>query len=107
MSNLLKTIIASVKSDDTDLIIEWKDGKQCSLNLLSLRKNCPCVTCRGGHQPEDNRQTGHITDIKLNSWAKIGRYGLKFTWSDRHDDGIYTLDGLRYACENDGNYPLS
>jgi DUF971 family protein len=107
MQNILKTMITSVRNDETNIYIQWKDGAECALNLLALRKNCPCVTCRGGHQPEDIRQTGHITEISLVSWEKTGRYGLRFTWSDRHNDGIYTLDGLRYACDNDGIYPLS
>ncbi len=106
MQHLLRTIPESIKNDDENLFIRWKDGTDCTLNLLALRKNCPCVTCRGGHQAEDIRQTGHITEIKLLSWEKTGRYGIRITWSDMHNDGIYTLDGLRFACENGGLYPL-
>jgi len=31
----------------------------------------------------------------------VGRYGVKFTFSDRHDDGIYTWERLREICPCD------
>ena len=106
MQDMLKTIPQEISNDSEFLTIIWKDGKECKYNLLQLRKDCPCATCRGGHGPVDVRQTGHITEIKLLSWEKVGRYGLKITWSDFHSDGIYTLDGLRFACDNETTYPL-
>ena len=106
MQNLLKTIPQEITNNSTTLFITWKDGTRCEYDLLQLRKDCPCATCRGGHGPVDVRQTGHITEIKLVSWEKVGRYGLRITWSDKHTDGIYTLDGLRYMCDHSTTYPL-
>jgi DUF971 family protein len=30
---------------------------------------------------------------------RVGRYGYKIVWSDGHDTGIYTLEGLRALAE--------
>ena len=86
---MLRTIPDEITYDQQDLKIRWKDGHDCSYNLLGLRKNCPVA----------NRQTGHITDIRLVSYKKVGRYALCLTWSDNHDTGIYTYDALREACD--------
>ena len=102
---LLATIPEEVRYDDTNLRIKWKDGKECSYNILMLRKQCPCVTCRGGYGPDVTRTTENITSISISAWKKVGRYGIQFTWSDNHHDGMYTYDALRSACDNNTDYP--
>ncbi|MCX8000519.1 MAG: DUF971 domain-containing protein, partial [Leptospiraceae bacterium] len=77
----------------------WKDGFNSKFSLLELRKNCPCVTCRGGHGGKIGSTTGHINQIQILSWKKVGRYALNIVWSDYHDTGIYTYDSLRNLSE--------
>ncbi|MBE7438038.1 MAG: DUF971 domain-containing protein [Spirochaetales bacterium] len=89
----------TIRYDEEKLYIRWRDGRECSYNLLELRRNCPCAMCMGGHGGSIGAATGHIKEIKLNAWKKVGRYALQFTWSDNHDTGIYRLDELRKACE--------
>ncbi len=101
---MLDRIPDEIKADDTYLYIKWKDGKECKHELLVLRKLCPCATCRGGHGPV-NRITGDIKEITLVSWEKVGRYGIQLTWSDYHNDGIYTYNILRDACEKGISFP--
>ncbi len=96
---MLNTIPDEITYDQENLTIRWKDQHTCAYNLLNLRKNCPCAQCRGGHGPVADRQTGHITEIRLISWKKVGRYALGITWSDNHDTGIFTYDALREACD--------
>jgi len=96
---MLDTIPGEISYNDTSLSIHWKDGRQCSYDLLSLRKQCPCAMCRGGHESNSVRTTDGITQIKLISWKKIGRYAIGISWSDGHDLGIYTYDALRESCE--------
>jgi DUF971 family protein len=98
---MLDTIPDRITHDATTLTIVWRDGRECRYNLLELRRNCPCATCRGGHGVDAVRVTGGITKIGLNSWKKVGRYALQFLWSDNHDTGIYPYDGLRQLCEAD------
>ena len=37
-------------------------------------------------------------EIQVTDYRPVGRYALNFTWSDRHDTGIYTYDLLRANC---------
>ncbi len=101
---MLGTIPDKIESDAKTLKITWKDGKQCVYDLLSLRKNCPCANCRGGHDMTARRTTGHIQTIALVSWKKVGRYAVQITWSDNHDLGIYTFDHLRESCDRGTEY---
>jgi len=96
--NPLETIPLDITFDDTDLKITWKDGKVCSYNLLSLRKDCPCAECAGGHDTNSVRTTGNITEIKLLRFQKVGRYAIQLFWSDGHSFGYYTYDFLRERC---------
>ena len=101
---MLDTIPDDIQYDNTSLKIRWKDGKDCSYNLLQLRRKCPCAQCRGGHGPVANRQTDSIQQINLVSWKKVGRYALQLTLSDNHDLGIYTYDLLRKGCDEGTGY---
>lgn len=96
---MLSTIPAQIEFDSNHLTIHWKDGRECSYDLLKLRKSCPCAVCRGGHGNVENRITGDIKEIQMSSYKKVGRYALKIVWSDHHDTGMYTYDDLREICE--------
>jgi DUF971 family protein len=38
-------------------------------------------------------------DVVPQEIEAVGRYGLKITWSDGHNLGIYTFEYLRTLCE--------
>jgi DUF971 family protein len=38
-------------------------------------------------------------DLTILNAEHVGRYGVKFMFSDRHDDGIYTWERLRELCQ--------
>ncbi len=102
---MLDTIPDQISYTETELAIQWKDGKECRFNLLMLRKRCPCAQCRGGHGVDDShRTTGGIQDIRLVSWKKVGRYAVQLNWSDGHDLGIFTYDELRASCDDGRDY---
>lgn len=96
---LLKTIPESIGFTDKDLRVTWKDGHESVWNLLKLRKECPCAVCRGGDFGPIGAKTGNITEAKLVSFNKVGRYALNFIWQDGHTTGIHTYDRLRASCE--------
>jgi len=105
MSNsIMKATPEKVSNDDKNLIIKWKDGKECALDLVTLRKSCPCVECRGGHDPDSIPTTDGISDITLTMFKNVGRYAISITWSDSHDQGIYTWDELRRSCDEGKPY---
>ncbi|MCG8374388.1 MAG: DUF971 domain-containing protein [Balneolales bacterium] len=90
-----------VDNENQHLQIEWKDGKKSEYPLFGLRKNCPCVTCRGGHasmnefEPEafflENPPRMNITNAK-----PIGNHALQITWIDGHNSGMYRWETLRW-----------
>ena len=83
------------------LQIAWADGHQSKFPLYGLRKNCPCVTCRGGHsrmaefEPEafftENPPGMNIRDIK-----QVGNHAIQITWADNHNAGMYRWETLRF-----------
>jgi len=86
--------------DGTALRILWKDGSASILSPRLLRVCCPCARCvdemtgRRILRPEDIAEDVYPTAIHY-----VGRYALKFVWSDGHDTGIYPFDYLRKLGE--------
>ena len=76
--------------------IHWEDGHVTVLEYRYLRSQCGCAVCV-------NEMTGQrlitIADIRSDvvalDWMQIGRYAIRFLWSDLHDTGIYPYVVLR------------
>ncbi|MEQ9310592.1 MAG: DUF971 domain-containing protein [Balneolaceae bacterium] len=93
-------ISIEVSNDEQVLEISWEDGYVSKFPLFGLRKNCPCVSCRGGHasmnifEPEafhiKNPPLMNITDIKA-----VGNHAIQITWIDGHNSGMYRWETLR------------
>lgn len=92
-----------VRNSDGELRVEWKDGHRSVYPLFGLRKNCPCVECRGGHgrmgnydrslfRVEPNRKYT-VEDIR-----QIGNHAIRIHWSDGHSNGMYQWETLRDLC---------
>ena len=86
------------------LIIDWLDGNHSEIPLGTLRRQCPCASCRSERENEDSNPlkvlkfdpaTVQATDASL-----IGNYGLKLRWSDGHDTGIFDFRFLRQVAES-------
>ncbi|MEX0994625.1 MAG: DUF971 domain-containing protein [Balneolaceae bacterium] len=99
----VKPVSVEVDNEGQVLEIEWTNGHLSVFPLFGLRKNCPCVMCRGGHSQmgqfemklffvEPTRRY-EIQDIK-----QVGNHALKITWDDGHDSGMYRWDLLRAMC---------
>ena len=87
---------------EDEILITWDDGHRSLYSYEYLRLNCPCAACRDEWTGRrritlDKIQKG----IKPSSMAPVGRYALKFNWSDGHDTGIYGFDFLRGICPCD------
>lgn len=104
---LPSTTIRNADLDDAaaTLTLEWGDGLRAVYPLRFLRAECPCATCRETRSAASkNPFTVFTTAMAEPSCAVIGvepvgRYGLRFTWGDRHDTGIYTFEFLRELAE--------
>ena len=83
--------------------INWSDGSSASISNETLRRNCPCATCR--EQRGDDTHAKPLTGKKkafaivesslsdeislVQIWA-VGQYAIGFSWQDGHDTGIYS-----------------
>ena len=104
-----KYIPASVDVSNSDQIftVKWKDGHKSDFSLFGLRKNCPCVACRGGHDKmgmfEPELFKVKPTRIyKILKAEPVGNHALKITWDDGHSSGMYRWDLLRQMDEAAG-----
>lgn len=89
-----------VGNEEQVLQITWDDGHVSFFPLFGLRKNCPCVACRGGHasmnvfEPEafhiENPPLMNITSIK-----PVGNHAIQIFWIDGHNSGMYRWETLR------------
>mgnify|MGYP001945356669 CR=1 FL=1 len=91
----------AIDTEAQTLTVEWADGQRSVFPLDGLRRACPCAQCRGGHEnmgkPPDpsylDAPCGRAsTDVTA---EPAGSYGLRLTWDDGHNDGIYTWKRLR------------
>lgn len=97
------------KTEGTGVEIDWKDGHQSAWGFTWLRNACPCATCH-----EEREQTGRLPGTpkpkeinplmiyeappKPVEVTSVGRYAIKFKWSDGHESGIYSWEYLRRMC---------
>ena len=97
------TTIAEADLNDAAqaLEIRWEDGHSSAYPLKHLRAECPCAQCRTDREEARGnplRVLGHVPSAEVTNVEAVGRYGIRFTWGDRHDAGIYTFEYLREIC---------
>ena len=100
---------AEIGLRDDELAIRWQDGSDSRYALEAFRRNCPCALCRALREEPGVRtppapgplelpmlnDTAASATSQASGWALVGRYGLRLTWADGHDHGIYTFEYLR------------
>jgi len=92
---------------DQVIAIKWDDGQDTIYFAEHVRKVCPCASCKENDDEGKKKNPFKILDmnnptpnhIDFVSWELIGRYAIRFTFSDRHDTGIYTFEYLREIGE--------
>jgi DUF971 family protein len=87
------------------IFLLWSDGHRSFYDPVELREACPCAMCQGEpgifgrkYEPAKNEVRSDTIPQEIEA---IGRYGMKITWSDGHNLGIYTFDYLRKLCPCD------
>lgn len=92
----------SPSEDERRLRIRWRDGHVSEYEPLFLRLNCPCAACveeMTGRPLLDPKSVG--PDVYPLEIDYVGRYALRFQWSDGHSTGIYPFEMLRAICRCD------
>lgn len=82
--------------EGTRLRVAWADGHVSIYEPRELRLRCPCAACV-------DEMTGKRTltpamvpaDVYPVAIHYVGRYAIRFDWSDGHTTGIYPFDYLR------------
>jgi DUF971 family protein len=83
----------------TELAMVWSDGSESYLSHETLRRACPCASCRGEPDAVGRvvRPKVNYTDrsFELARVAVVGGYALQLHFADGHGTGIYSFQYLR------------
>jgi DUF971 family protein len=101
-----------MKTEGTGVEIDWKDGHHSAWNFAWLRNACPCATCheerdKSGRAPGVPKPKPQTLLVMYEPPARpvevtpVGKYALKFKWTDGHESGIYSWEYLRRVCQCD------
>lgn len=88
-----------------ELQITWADRQRCVYPLVLLRRECPWATCRQECAEQESNPLRVVQPVAeqhslvIATRAElVGNYGLRITWKDGHDTGIYDYALLRSLC---------
>lgn len=89
---------------DQAIAIKWDDGTESVFFAQKTRGECPCAKCKD--EKENKPKANPFTVLKANpnnvffrTWEMVGRYAVRFTFSDGHSTGIYNYDLLKEIGE--------
>lgn len=87
------------KTGPQEITVWWEDGHTSLFTTKYLRSECTCAGCVSEITGKRILDPDSVPDdITVLSAEHVGRYGIKFVFSDYHDDGIYTWTRLREIC---------
>lgn len=106
----VKPVSIEVNNREQELVVEWSDSHRSKFPLFGLRKNCPCVVCRGGHGNMDrfDRELFFVDSdavVEIVDIRQIGNHAIRIHWSDGHSNGMYQWETLRKLCPCEECYP--
>lgn len=90
-----------VDTDAQTLTVEWSDEHTSVFPLSRLRAACPCAECQGDTidriaPPDPDTEPSDAgtqwTDLHI---EPAGSVGIRITWDDGHNAGIFRWDRLR------------
>ena len=90
---------------DGGIQIRWSDGRVTDWSAESLRRNCPCATCREKRSADDATVTPKKPSLPVLSAAEArpveivtmrpaGTYAYQIAFSDGHGSGLFTFEQL-------------
>ena len=83
-----------------ELAIRWSDGAESHIRLETVRRSCPCASCKGEPDALGRVDVPEVTydparSFRLASFGYVGGYAWQPTWGDGHSSGLYTFPLLR------------
>jgi len=85
--------------DATQLRIDWADGHRSEFPPHMLRMECPCAGCVDEMTGRRILRIDQVpADVHPLAIHYVGRYAIRFDWSDAHGTGIYPFSFLRALC---------
>ncbi len=82
-------------SDPRRIVIHWDDGQETRHDPRVLRSQCPCAGCVDEDTGIRVITLGEVDpEVRATRADPVGRYALRFTWSDGHASGLYTYSTL-------------
>jgi DUF971 family protein len=89
-----------------EVVVVWADGHESYYPGEPLRRACTCAGCKGEQHLFGRATLPVLKPLKAEAFVPVavqtvGNYGLKVTWGDGHDHGIFNLADLRAACPCD------
>src|SRR5439155_16708807 len=86
-------------SSENEVQILWKDGHESIYTGYALRVGCRCAICIDEiSENERLREESISKDVRALAIDPVGRYAIRFHWSDGHSTGIYPFEHLRELC---------
>lgn len=90
-----------IEESDSEVSIEWSDGKIFHYYAPQLRRVCPCAGCVNEWTGERTLKAETVADdLSFKRFGVVGRYALNFVFSDEHDTGIFSYKYLREISES-------
>lgn len=88
-----------------ELRLGWSDGRHTRHSMATLRRLCPCATCRTEREKMQGAKGlaslrviqpkgPSVEQAAILEVIPVGRYALSFRWNDGHQTGIYSYDFL-------------
>ncbi len=90
------------RAADGALVIDWDNGTQSRLTPSTLRKACPCASCREKKKADENKPKGLLPILKkeetlplsIVAMRPVGNYAYGISFSDGHSSGLFTIEHL-------------
>ena len=79
------------------LFIKWDDGNESQIELVKLRRYCPCATCVSFLESQSSKFIPLYTSdqITVSKIVEVGSYAIGIVWMDGHNTGIYEFPYLK------------
>ena len=89
-------IVAIEQLDPRTLGIKWSDDRESKLDVVALRRKCPCAACIDEWSRKPLLKDQDVPeDVRPTVIESVGRYGVSIHFTDGHKTGIYTYKMLR------------